>query len=95
MNLKKGVQFSLIAEILTTGSKTEKSMAHGGNFIVNNFKAVVETGKPTLSGRMILDPAGFAAPVHAFVSLPEYKFTMHPKAMAIISGNCVRHERIE
>ena len=44
----------MTTEVTMTGTKTEKSMEQGGDFIVNNFKAVVETGRPTLSGRMIL-----------------------------------------
>lgn len=49
-----GVEFSLITDNAPTGSKTEKSMDQGGNFIVNNLKSVVERGKPTFSGRLIL-----------------------------------------
>ena len=49
-----GVEFSLITSNVPTDSKTEKSMAQGGPFIVNNFKSMVETGKPVLSGRLIL-----------------------------------------
>lgn len=49
-----GVEFSLITTNTPVNSKTEKSMAQGGPFIVNNFKSVVETGKPVFSGRLIL-----------------------------------------
>ena len=52
--IAEGVQFSLITEDAPTGTKTEKSMDQGGWFIVNNLKSVVERGKPTFSGRMIL-----------------------------------------
>jgi uncharacterized protein YndB with AHSA1/START domain len=33
--------------------KTGKSMAQGGAFIVANLKALIETGKPAFSGRMV------------------------------------------
>ncbi len=49
-----GVEFSLITENVPIGSKSEKSMAQGGPFIINNLKALAETGKPALSGRMVV-----------------------------------------
>lgn len=49
-----GVEFSLITENVPTGSKTEKSMGRGGPFIINNLKAMIETGRPTTSGGLIL-----------------------------------------
>jgi len=49
-----GTEFSLIQEGAIAGSKTEKSMTGGAVFIVNNLKALVETGKATGKGRMIL-----------------------------------------
>jgi len=50
----EGTQFSLIQEGAVPGSKTEKSMSGGAVFIVDNLKALVETGKATGKGRMIL-----------------------------------------
>jgi len=50
----EGVEFSLMTENVPTGSRTEKSMAEGGPFIVQNLKALVETGKPAFSGRMVM-----------------------------------------
>ena len=50
----EGTEFQLITEDVPAGTKTEKSMADGGSFIVNNMKAWIETGKPTFSGRLIL-----------------------------------------
>lgn len=47
-----GVEFCLITENIVAGSKSEKSMDGGAKFIVENFKAFVETGKPTLGARM-------------------------------------------
>jgi uncharacterized protein YndB with AHSA1/START domain len=58
----QGVEFSLITENTPPGSKTEKSMDQGGHFIVQNLKAVVETGKPTLGGRLILAMIGLSQP---------------------------------
>lgn len=51
-----GTEFTLISENsdLSIVSKTEKSMQGGGKFICENLKALVETGKPTFSGRLIL-----------------------------------------
>lgn len=51
-----GTEFTLISENPATDvvSKTEKSMQDGGRFICDNLKALVETGKPTFGGRMIL-----------------------------------------
>lgn len=49
-----GTEFSLITTNVPTGTKTEKSMAQGGPFIVDNLKKLVETGKPAFSGSMVL-----------------------------------------
>ncbi len=48
------VEFSLITENIVAGSKSEKSMADGGKWITENFKAYVETGKVTFGARMML-----------------------------------------
>ncbi len=48
----EGVEFCLITENIVAGSKSEKSMDAGAKFIVENFKAVVETGKATFGARM-------------------------------------------
>jgi uncharacterized protein YndB with AHSA1/START domain len=50
----EGVEFTLITENAPAGSKTAQSMAQGGPFITQNLKAVVETGKPAFSGRMVM-----------------------------------------
>jgi uncharacterized protein YndB with AHSA1/START domain len=47
-----GVEFCLITENILAGSKSVKSMDGGAKFIVENFKAYVETGRSTFSGRM-------------------------------------------
>jgi uncharacterized protein YndB with AHSA1/START domain len=49
-----GTEFSLITTNVTAGTKTGKSMAQGGAFIVDNLKRLVETGKPAFSGRMVM-----------------------------------------
>lgn len=48
-----GVEFTLISENLTPGTKTEKDMRRGGDFIVKTLKEVVEQGKPALGTRVI------------------------------------------
>lgn len=48
----EGVEFCLITENIAAGSKSEKSMDAGAKFIVENFKAFVETGKATFGARM-------------------------------------------
>lgn len=47
-----GTELTLISEALP-GTKTAK-MSGSGRFIVDNLKAVVETGKPTFGARMML-----------------------------------------
>ncbi|MEQ3650288.1 SRPBCC domain-containing protein [Hyphomonas sp.] len=49
-----GTDFKLITENVPAGTKTEKSMVPGGKFITENLKALVETGKPKFSGRMVM-----------------------------------------
>lgn len=51
-----GTEFTLISQNpdLATVSKTEKTMQDGSKFICENLKALVETGNPTFSGRLIL-----------------------------------------
>jgi uncharacterized protein YndB with AHSA1/START domain len=49
-----GTEFSLITENVPAGSRTEKSMAQGGPFIVDNLKKLVETGRPAFSGSMVM-----------------------------------------
>ena len=49
-----GTDFKLITENVPAGTRTEKSMVPGGKFITDNLKALVETGKPRFSGRMVM-----------------------------------------
>ncbi len=48
-----GTEFTLITENVAAGTRTAKSMDQGGPFITGNLKALVETGKPLMSGRMV------------------------------------------
>ena len=58
-----GTEFSLITEQVLAGSKSEKSMADGSRFIVDNFKSYVETGKVTFGARMTLGMYSLMAPL--------------------------------
>lgn len=49
-----GTEFTMITENVPAGTKTAKSMAQGAGFITANLKSLVETGKPTFGGKMIL-----------------------------------------
>ena len=53
-----GTEFTLINENVPAGTKTEKYMTQGGDFITANLKALVETGKPTTGGRFALAMMG-------------------------------------
>ncbi|MEL7449591.1 MAG: SRPBCC domain-containing protein, partial [Pseudomonadota bacterium] len=55
-------RFTLTNENVPAGTKTEKYMTQGGDFITANLKALVETGKPTFSGRLILLMIKLSAP---------------------------------
>jgi len=57
-----GTEFCLITENIIIDSKSEKSMADGAKFIVENFKAYVETGKVTFGARMMLAMFRIMAP---------------------------------
>jgi len=48
-----GVEFSLIAEDIPSGTSTAKEMKRGGEMIVNTLKAIVETGRPPFGVRML------------------------------------------
>jgi uncharacterized protein YndB with AHSA1/START domain len=57
-----GTEFTLVTEKIPVGSKSEKSMADGSQFITRNFKAYIETGKVTIGARMILAMFRLMAP---------------------------------
>ena len=48
-----GVEFTLISEDVPKGSKTEKDMTRGGDFIVKTLKEIVETGRPAFGTRVL------------------------------------------
>lgn len=56
-----GTEFTLINENVPAGTKSEKYMRSGGTFITTNLKALIETGKPTASGRFALLMMGLFA----------------------------------
>lgn len=56
-----GTEFTLINEGLPSGTKTEKYMTSGGEFITRNLKACIETGRPTPGGRFALFMMGLMA----------------------------------
>lgn len=57
-----GTEFTLINENVPTGTKSAKYMTSGGTFITENLKAIVETGRPTFGGRLMLAMIGLFAP---------------------------------
>ena len=57
-----GTDFILINENVPAGTTSEKYMTQGGTFIIENLKALVETGKPTAGGRFALFMMGLLAP---------------------------------
>ena len=61
--VENGVEFSLITENVPVGTKAEKSMASGGKWITENFKAYMETGKVTFGARMMLGMMTLMAPL--------------------------------
>lgn len=58
-----GTEFSLITERVLAESKSEKSMDQGSQFIVENFKNYVETGRVKLGARITLALFGLMSPL--------------------------------
>lgn len=56
-------EFCLITENVVAASRSEKSMADGSKFIVENFKAYVETGKVSFGARVMLKMFAIMAPL--------------------------------
>ena len=48
-----GVEVTLTVEDIPAGTKTAKEMQKGGMFILNNLKAIVETGRPPFGTRLM------------------------------------------
>lgn len=57
-----GTEFTLVNENVPAGTPTEKYMTQGGSFITQNLKSLVETGRPTGSGRFLLAIMALFAP---------------------------------
>lgn len=53
-----GTQYTLTSEKFTPGSKTQKQMKQGGDFIAKTLKGCVETGKPPFSSKLLLTMIG-------------------------------------
>ncbi|WP_291844620.1 SRPBCC domain-containing protein [Maricaulis sp.] len=71
--IEGGVEFTLINEHAASDpvSKSEKQMAQGAKFICENLKALVETGKATTGGRMMLFMFSLMAPITPKSALTE------------------------
>lgn len=69
-----GVEFTLINEhaAIDPVSKSEKQMAQGAKFICENLKALVETGKATTGGRLMLFMFSLMAPITPKSALSEH-----------------------
>ncbi len=48
-----GVEVTLTVENVPAGTKTETEMRRGGDFILGNLKAIVETGRPPFTTRLM------------------------------------------
>jgi uncharacterized protein YndB with AHSA1/START domain len=53
-----GVEVTLTVDDVPAGTKTARGMAKGGDFILGNLKAIVETGRPPLATRMMYAAMG-------------------------------------
>ncbi len=58
-----GVEFLLITENVPAGTQTEKSMASGGKWITQNFKAYIETGRVSFGARLMLGTMALMKPL--------------------------------
>lgn len=48
-----GIEVTLTVDDVPVGTKTAKGMASGGTFMLENLKAIVETGRPTIKARLM------------------------------------------
>jgi uncharacterized protein YndB with AHSA1/START domain len=51
--VEDGVELTLTVDDIPVGTKSEKNLRQGGKFIVDNLKAIVETGRPTFGARVL------------------------------------------
>ncbi len=49
-----GTEYTLTSTEIPVGTKTEKDMSRGGDFITKELKRYVEIGKPSMTARMIM-----------------------------------------
>ncbi|MCC2617829.1 SRPBCC domain-containing protein [Aestuariibacter halophilus] len=56
-----GTEFTLINEDMPAGSKTEKYMVQGADFILQTLKGLMESGKPPFKSRLLLAMIGLFA----------------------------------
>lgn len=56
-----GVEFTLTSEDIPAGTRTEKDMNRGGDFIVKTLKQIVEDGQPALGTRLLYKLFGVLA----------------------------------
>lgn len=69
-----GTEFSLIITEAIEGSKLHKEMLGAQKFISSNLKALVETGKPAFTGRMV----GLLGPIFAMFAKKEQRIENWP-----------------
>ncbi|MEP7259704.1 MAG: SRPBCC domain-containing protein [Usitatibacter sp.] len=53
-----GIEVTMTVDDMPLGTRTGKAMASGGQFILDNLKAIVETGRPPLMTRMMYAAMG-------------------------------------
>jgi uncharacterized protein YndB with AHSA1/START domain len=53
-----GIEVTLTVDDMPMGTKTADQMQRGGMFILNNLKAIVETGKPPFATRLMYGAFG-------------------------------------
>ena len=57
-----GVEFTLTIEDMVPGTRSSKQMTQGGTMIVNTLKTVIETGRPSLTTRLLFGFFGLFQP---------------------------------
>lgn len=58
-----GVEFTLTSSRLPAGTKTEKQMIQGSQFITRVLKSVLETGRPSFGHRLLLRIIALTSPL--------------------------------
>lgn len=58
-----GVEFTMILDQMTKGTKTTKQMQQGGTWIIGTLKSVVETGRPSFGVRVLYRMLGWFEPL--------------------------------